>query len=223
MFDFAVTGRPLATLREYERRECRNSPIAAGLTHSTSTSRRHLQRDAARPTDLRTVPGNQPGEQLDAVHRLPSAPQAKRQYGEVEDYQWSFGPNAVTLSGMTASSAASPLALPLGLVTHPGPPGRWHRARTTAYLAPSQTDRAAGLPADAGAAQLVLGSAAQVLPFKQSLCGCFCTRAARPSQSQTSIIGHPPLLARNCVMPTHHDLNALRRSTPRSTSAQTAR
>ena len=37
--------------------------------------------------------------------------------GEVEDYQWPFGPNAVTLSGMTASSAATPLALPLGLVT----------------------------------------------------------------------------------------------------------
>jgi len=37
--------------------------------------------------------------------------------GEVEDYYWTFGPNAVTLSGMTASSAATPLALPLGLVT----------------------------------------------------------------------------------------------------------
>ena len=36
--------------------------------------------------------------------------------GEVEDYQWSFGPNAVTLSGMTASSATMPLALPLGLM-----------------------------------------------------------------------------------------------------------
>jgi hypothetical protein len=37
--------------------------------------------------------------------------------GEVEDYRWNFGPNAVTLSGMTASSAATPLALPLGIVT----------------------------------------------------------------------------------------------------------
>ena len=36
--------------------------------------------------------------------------------GEVEDYVWQFV-NAVTLSGMSASSAASPLALPLGLVT----------------------------------------------------------------------------------------------------------
>jgi hypothetical protein len=40
--------------------------------------------------------------------------------GEVEDYQWNFGPNAVTLSGMTASSAATPLALPLGIVTFLG-------------------------------------------------------------------------------------------------------
>ena len=40
--------------------------------------------------------------------------------GEVEDYQWNFGPNAVTLSGMSASSAATPLALPLGLVTFLG-------------------------------------------------------------------------------------------------------
>ena len=40
--------------------------------------------------------------------------------GEVEDYRWNFGPNAVTLSGMTASSAATPLALPLGIVTFLG-------------------------------------------------------------------------------------------------------
>jgi hypothetical protein len=40
--------------------------------------------------------------------------------GEVEDYRWTFGPNAVTLSGMTASSAATPLALPLGIVTFLG-------------------------------------------------------------------------------------------------------
>ena len=37
--------------------------------------------------------------------------------GEVEDYQWGFVPTAVTLSGISASSAASPVALPLGIVT----------------------------------------------------------------------------------------------------------
>ena len=37
--------------------------------------------------------------------------------GEVEDYQWGFVPTAVTLSGISASSAASPAALPLGIVT----------------------------------------------------------------------------------------------------------
>ena len=37
--------------------------------------------------------------------------------GEVEDYQWNFNPTAVTLSGISASSAASPVALPLGIVT----------------------------------------------------------------------------------------------------------
>jgi hypothetical protein len=37
--------------------------------------------------------------------------------GEVEDYLWHFNPNAVALSSMSASSAASPLALPLGIVT----------------------------------------------------------------------------------------------------------
>ena len=36
--------------------------------------------------------------------------------GEVEDYQWGFTPTAVTLSGISASSAASPAALPLGIV-----------------------------------------------------------------------------------------------------------
>ena len=36
--------------------------------------------------------------------------------GEVEDYRWSFGANAVTLSGMSASSAASRLPLVLGVV-----------------------------------------------------------------------------------------------------------
>ena len=37
--------------------------------------------------------------------------------GEVEDYAWTFTATAVTLSGMSAMPAASPLALPLGLVT----------------------------------------------------------------------------------------------------------
>ena len=36
--------------------------------------------------------------------------------GEVEDYRWTFGPNAVTLSSMSASSAASRLPLVLGVV-----------------------------------------------------------------------------------------------------------
>ena len=31
--------------------------------------------------------------------------------GEVEDYQWGFVPTAVTLSGISASSAASPVSL----------------------------------------------------------------------------------------------------------------
>lgn len=56
--------------------------------------------------------GGAPGGALSQDDFVGSAPG-----GEVEDYRWSFGPNAVTLSGMTASSAASPLALPLGLVT----------------------------------------------------------------------------------------------------------
>lgn len=37
--------------------------------------------------------------------------------GEVEDYQWGFSPTAVTLAGISASSAASPVAMPLGIVT----------------------------------------------------------------------------------------------------------
>ena len=40
--------------------------------------------------------------------------------GEVEDYRWQFNSTAVTLSGMTASSTATPLALPLGIVTFLG-------------------------------------------------------------------------------------------------------
>lgn len=49
--------------------------------------------------------------------RQPTGP---AENGEVEDYRWTFGPNAVTLSGMTASPAATPLALPLGIVTFLG-------------------------------------------------------------------------------------------------------
>ena len=54
------------------------------------------------------------------VCTIPRAPTGSAENGEVEDYLWTFGPNAVTLSGMTASSAATPLALPLGLVTFLG-------------------------------------------------------------------------------------------------------
>ncbi len=72
------------------------------------------------PTDLRQVPGHKPGERTRAISSTAFIPTGPAPDGEVEDYRWNFGPNAVTLSGMTASSAATPLALPLGIVTFLG-------------------------------------------------------------------------------------------------------
>jgi hypothetical protein len=55
-----------------------------------------------------------------AVCTTTRSPLGLAENGEVEDYRLGFNANAVTLSGMSASSAATPLALPLGLVTFLG-------------------------------------------------------------------------------------------------------
>ena len=57
-----------------------------------------------------------PGQECTTA-RTPTGP---ANGGEVEDYRWSFGPNAVTLSGLQASPAAALPLAPLGLAALTG-------------------------------------------------------------------------------------------------------
>jgi hypothetical protein len=115
-FDLARDGNlPLATLRDTNGNAV-TQPIAAGTyifyfdipngTFNGTTG----QPIYARFRVASPVNGS-------CVGSTAFSPTGQAPSGEVEDYQWNFGPNAVTLSGMTASSAATPLALPLGIVT----------------------------------------------------------------------------------------------------------
>ena len=99
-------------------------PIAAGTyTFYFNIPPGNIQPQRADPTTaLRQIPGHQPDRPIANPCAASTAfsPTGPAPDGEVEDYRWNFGPNAVTLSGMTASSAATPLALPLGIVTFLG-------------------------------------------------------------------------------------------------------
>ena len=119
MFNFAHSGTTLTpvTLRNASGVEV-SQPIAPG----SYTFYFDIVPPAFNGTDIRPI--NARFRVTSPVNGCEGAvafnPTGEASSGEVEDYQWPFKPNAVTLSGMTASSAATPLALPLGIVTFLG-------------------------------------------------------------------------------------------------------